>query len=271
MSGRWWRLGACALCYALGAGCLALAGFLVHSAIRLSDPVARFSLLAGGAVLVGSALYLFVAVPSAIMSRAEDTKFVEYLARRAARDGLPTDPAVYADGGLAVAATAGRLEEAELAASVLRSADIPAWVEGAAAASWFWHMQFGLHPAGIRVMVPAGRLADARRVLTQERRETFGREGPALEEADDPAYHLYRRARGLAYLLLIGLLAPVVFVLSVRLLRQIGRERARLGQSLYLGRAHRLALVTAIISFPIWGVLAGVVGILTVQVTRSLL
>jgi hypothetical protein len=226
MSGRWWRLGACALCYALGAGCLALAGFLVHSAIRLSDPVARFSLLAG---------------------------------------------AVYADGGLAVAATAGRLEEAELAASVLRSADIPAWVEGAAAASWFWHMQFGLHPAGIRVMVPAGRLADARRVLTQERRETFGREGPALEEADDPAYHLYRRARGLAYLLLIGLLAPVVFVLSVRLLRQIGRERARLGQSLYLGRAHRLALVTAIISFPIWGVLAGVVGILTVQVTRSLL
>ena len=91
-----------------------------------------------------------------------------YLERRAESLGLPTDPEAYRDGGPAMAFSAHRLEAAEVAASVLRAAGIPAWVEGVHILSWCWHYQFTLYPRGVRVMVPRGRLEEAREVLTPE-------------------------------------------------------------------------------------------------------
>ncbi|MCX5675220.1 MAG: hypothetical protein NTX87_09435 [Planctomycetota bacterium] len=208
---------------------------------------------------------------------SEDRKFDEYLEHRAEELGLPIDPAAYQDGGLAVAATTFGVNDADFLVAMLRASDIPAWVEGAATASWYWHIQFAMHPAGIRVMVPTGRLADAQALLAEHRKEgepraaqmqkQAGEEAREPEEPDetaepeDPAYPLYRRARGLAYLLLIGLLAPVVFVLAARLLVQIRRHRHQLGPSPDLARAYRMAMAVIILSFPIWGIFLGLVGI----------
>jgi hypothetical protein len=269
MFGRWPILGACVLGYALGAGCLGLGALLLEQAIIVPDGASRLVTMGLGALCIGSALYLFVTIPSAVScKRRPDLE--ERVRERAARLGLPTDPAAYADGGLAVAATVARLEEADVLVAVLRGAEIPAWVEGSAAGSWLWHMQFGLHPSGVRVLVPTGRLADAQRVLA-EQREPGGRpEDRAPGEAEPADYALYRRARGLAYLLLIGILAPVVFVLALRLLQDIRRQRAGTGESEYLRRAHRLALIVSLISVPIWGVLVGVVGVPAIEVARSL-
>jgi hypothetical protein len=196
----------------------------------------------------------------------EDKKFEKYLERRAEDLGLPTDPEAYQDGGLAVAATAFGVNEAELIAAMLRNNDIPAWVEGAGMASWYWHMQFAMHPAGIRVMVPTGRLADAQALLTQHRHEGApaarptapsgtlaeaarvpAEEQPAgAEEPEDPAYPLYRRARGLAYLLFIGPLYPVIFVMVCILLFRIRRQQKQAGPTLYLTKARWIAMITLI-------------------------
>jgi hypothetical protein len=202
----------------------------------------------------------------------EDKEFQKYLERRAEQLGLPTDPEAYQDGGLAVAITAGNVQEADFLAAMLQGEGIPAWVEGGSTSTWYWHMQYALHPGGVRILIPMGRLADAQALLAQhgERRELAEKsmepepqqEVPDVPaEPEDPAYPLYRRARGLAYLLLIGLLAPVVFVLAARLLVQIRRHRHQLGPSADLARAYRMAMAVIILSFPIWGIFLGLVGI----------
>ena len=53
------------------------------------------------------------------MSR--DAEFGEYLEKRAADLGLPTDPEAYKDGGLSTAAIAGTLAEAETLAAMLKA------------------------------------------------------------------------------------------------------------------------------------------------------
>jgi len=199
----------------------------------------------------------------------EDKDFGRYLERRAEQLGLPTDPEAYQDGGLAVAATAFGINDADFLVAMLRASDIPAWVEGAAMASWYWHMQFGMHPAGIRIMVPTGRLADAQAILTQHRHEgapAARLAAPATEpeanagaaaaglpvepdEPQDPAYPLYRRARGLAYLLFIGPLYPVIFVLVCILLVRIRRQRKQTGNTPHLVKARRIATITFIYLF----------------------
>ena len=87
------------------------------------------------------------------------------LDERARQLGLPTDPAAYQDGGLAVAATTFTLQDAELLAIVLKGEGIPAWVDGPNVAAWGWGAQPAFNPGGIRVVVPRGRLEDAKRVL----------------------------------------------------------------------------------------------------------
>jgi len=191
----------------------------------------------------------------------EDKDFGHYLERRAEQLGLPTDPEAYQDGGLAVAATAFGINDADFLVAMLRASDIPAWVEGAAMASWYWHMQFGMHPGGIRVLVPTGRLEEAKAILAGHGRQepqatpahaaakplvTDPDDGeeppPEVEEAEDPAYPLYRRARGLAYLLFIGPLYPVIFVLVCILLVRIRRQRRRTGNTPHLVKARRIAI-----------------------------
>ena len=191
----------------------------------------------------------------------EDKEFQKYLERRAEELGLPTEPAAYQDGGLAVAGTAFGINEADFLVAMFRASDIPAWVEGACMASWYWHMQFGMHPAGIRIMVPLGRLAEAQAILAQHRpagapaapptapsgamaeaARVPAEEQPAgAEEPEDPAYPLYRRARGLAYLLFIGPLYPVIFVMVCILLFRIRRQRKQAGPTPYLTKARWIA------------------------------
>ena len=191
----------------------------------------------------------------------EDKEFEKYLERRAEELGLPTDPEAYQDGGLAVAATAFGINDADFLVAMFRASDIPAWVEGGAMASWYWHMQFGMHPAGIRIMVPTGRLADAQALLTQHRHEGAPAARPAApatdpeeddgaaaaglpvepDEPQDPAYPLYRRARGLAYLLFIGPAYPVILVLVCILLVRIHQQNKRTGLTPHLGKARWIA------------------------------
>jgi hypothetical protein len=83
-----------------------------------------------------------------------------------------------------------------------------------------------------------------------------------------PARLLHQSARRLAYLLLIGPIAPVVFVLALRLLVKIRRQRRAMGLSEELRKARRLALVTALTAGPGWGIVAGVI---TVEFSRRLL
>jgi hypothetical protein len=191
----------------------------------------------------------------------EDKEFQKYLERRAEELGLPTDPAAYQDGGLAVAATTFGINDADFLVAMFRASDIPAWVEGAGMASWYWHWQFGMHPAGIRILVPLGRLAEAQALLAQHRpagapavpptapsgsmaeaARMPAEEQPAgAEEPEDPAYPLYRRARGLAYLLLIGPAYPVILVLVCILVVRIHQQKKRTGPTPHLGKARWIA------------------------------
>jgi len=100
----------------------------------------------------------------------EDQEFEKYLERRAEELGLPTDPAAYQDGGLAVAATATSLSEAELLSMVLKAAGIPAWVDSPSQAQMDGFGFMG--SAGQCVLVPLGRLADAERALADHRHES---------------------------------------------------------------------------------------------------
>lgn len=97
------------------------------------------------------------------MSR--DEKYERYLEARAESLGLPTDPAAYKDGGFAVAATAATIAEADLIALNLNAAGIPAWVDAPNTSFWHWDIQYSLSPGGIQIVVPLGRLKDARAVL----------------------------------------------------------------------------------------------------------
>jgi len=95
---------------------------------------------------------------------SEDRKFDEYLERRAEQLGLPTDPEAYQDGGLAVAATARNLFEAEALAMCLKSRDIPAWVDSPLSALY----SDGYVRPTVAVLVPLGRLADAQKLIAEE-------------------------------------------------------------------------------------------------------
>lgn len=190
---------------------------------------------------------------------SSDDKYGRHLEKRAEELGLPTDPAAYQDGGLVPAGTAYGINEADLIAAMLRNAGIPAWVEGAGTASWYWHMQFAMHPGGIRILVPMGRAAEAQALvaahgktppesLPPEQDGTAAvEEQPPPEEAqelEDPATPLFRRARSLAFLLFIPFTYPVIFVLSCVLLLKIRRQRRLTGATPCLRKARWIALVT---------------------------
>ena len=128
-----------------------------------------------------------------------DAEHDKYLEDRARSLGLPTDPEAYQDGGLAVAATARTTAEAELIAAQLNARDIPAWVDQAYTSTVLWHAQFALNPGGVRVLVPLGRLADARRVVD----ETRGQEGTS-EEDEEPADGRRFGRTGASLILLLG-------------------------------------------------------------------
>jgi hypothetical protein len=92
----------------------------------------------------------------------DDKELGRYLEKRAEELGLPTDPAAYKDGGLAEAALCMTLSEAEMLVALLRANDVPAWVKSPLSAI------ATASPMIFPVLVPLGRLADARRLLAEK-------------------------------------------------------------------------------------------------------
>lgn len=276
------------VCYVVGVVCLAAAvllGWLALVAAEEAETGASAVAVLLAAACGGTAAYLFVRGSAALGGKDAEKRAAEDMEKRAQRLGLPTEPEAYQDGGLAVAGTAFDMAEAELLAAVLRTRDVPVWVASPNISTWYWHLQFATQPAGVRLIVPHGRLAEARAILAEGKRghspqapEREEGAAPAAtepapeggDEIDEAAYLLYRRARGLAYLLLIPLAAPVVFVLALRLLGRIRRRREAVGPSRYLRKARRLAIVAAVVAVPATLVLGGLFVKVSVESVSSL-
>jgi hypothetical protein len=94
---------------------------------------------------------------------ASDDEYARELEKRAEELGLPTDPAAYQDGGVAVVATAMNLAEAETLTALLKVNDVPAWVKAPLATLMV------AEPQMFSVLVPLGRLADARKLIEEHR------------------------------------------------------------------------------------------------------
>jgi hypothetical protein len=170
--------------------------------------------------------------------------YAERLEHRARELGLPTEPEAYQDGGLVAVTTTYTPAEAELLAAVIKGAGVPAWVQDANTAPTLWHISPGMFPDGIAVLVPAGRLEDARAALaesTSAGSELAEEHAPAeaLDEAElEPRSEgdatdvadraLLRRARGAATALaFLGIVAPLLIRPTFRLLRDVlARRRA---------------------------------------------
>jgi len=220
-----------------------------QAAFAYEGPVlAALGLSLGAFVLLGGSAALMAVGLLGIPPKSKRGGGPDAIHRQALRLGLPTDPAAYQDGGLAVATTVFQVGEAEVLASVLRAVGIPAWIEGEHTATWYWHLQSAMYPAGIRIMVPTSRVQDAQRALEKGRggaAEAEEKEPPAEEEElPDPAYELRRSAERPGYLAFLTLLtAPLTFVLALRLLAKIRRERHRSGPSPDLTQGRRIAII----------------------------
>jgi hypothetical protein len=130
----------------------------------------------------------------------DDDEYGRELEERAEELGLPTDPEAYQDGGLVPAATGINLAQADVLATVLKASGIPAWVDSPLSALY----SDGYQRPRIAVLVPLGRLADARRLIAEHaHHETPTEESP---DAPEPAAPTPRRskARVAASLIILG-------------------------------------------------------------------
>jgi len=168
--------------YAMAGGLLMALGawILFLGVVRVEGLLASIGFSVAGLViaLVGLAAVAW-GVKDVLDKEAEQDEG-QRLEKLAERQGLPTEPEAYQDGGLAVAVTTDNLAEAELLAAMLKGEGIPAWVGGATMASL---QILAYRPAdGIRVLVPRGRLEDARAMLAEKRAGG----GEAQEEGSPP-------------------------------------------------------------------------------------
>ena len=286
-------------CYAVGALALLMGGLVVLDTLVDFRPGAGQFVCAGvGVVLLGSGLLLIVRGPSAVLSKEGEAALADELEKRVDREGQPTEPEAYQDGGLAVAATAYSVEEAHVIASVLRSEDIPAWVQGANIAGWYWHAQLGLQTGGVPVTVPLARLGEAQSVLESHHRNRLG--GPAVEVPPEPrpipeppqteeygpaeevppmdtegalvtdagfdeavtAAKLLRSSKVLLFLICTVYPAPYLLYGGIQILREIRRARGRGHRCKELRMARGLTIAAVVIS----GILTPVVVIFAVGV-----
>jgi len=160
----------------------------------------------GALILLGAGLALTAMGLLGVRTRRGQGESGDPVEQEAERRGMPTDPEAYQDGGVGVAATALWIAQAELIASELNTCGIPAWVDQSYASTVLSHVQ--LRREGIRVLVPLGRLADARRVVAER-----GERGDTPGEAEEPAPRRSLRRTGAAILLLCNGLGMVVFAI----------------------------------------------------------
>jgi hypothetical protein len=231
----------------VGALAIFIGGLIVLAILVDFRPGAgRFVCAGVGVVLLGSGLLLIVRGPSAVLSKEGEAALASRLEKRAEREGLPTEPEAYQDGGLAVAASAGNVQDAEVLASLLKVQGIPAWVDGPLIASWgvwAYHSR-----SGVRGVVPLGRLEDAQAVLAEHQRDEpqvaeEAAEEQVDEETSEEEAHMVRQALGLAALaLLLGPLAPWVLYRAFKLSSRIAGARRQWWTSPALRRANRWSL-----------------------------
>jgi len=195
-------------------GCVAVGVWFVMEALDAPGATwARIAFGAAGAVLAGGGLGLGTSGIWRFVKWKQGGAYDRFVDAQARKLGLPTDPAAYQDGGLVVAATARNLDEAELIAIGLREAGIPAWVPDRLTVAWYWHYQYAINPAGVRVMVPMGRLADAAAVLAERQPASPPAETEPGPAEDDPAERLMAWSKRLLILLLISVTLTSPFVL----------------------------------------------------------
>ena len=218
-------------------------------AVRYAGPLpVGMGMFFGAAVLLGAGAALTAVGLIGVPTRQPSAEGSDPPGQDVARRGLPTDAAAYGGGGLAVATMQSYLEEAEVAASVLTCAGIPAWVDGIHMASWCWHYQFAVHPRGFRVFVPAGRLSEAQAALKPDPTsllEWFGAE-PLEREADVAGYRLLRSAGRAGFLAFSGWFWPVALVWACMVLARAHRQRTVAASSPYVVKARRIALFVII-------------------------
>ncbi len=264
------------------AGCAAAGVWLVAEALGAPGPAwSRIAFGAAGAVLAVGGVGLGVSGIRRFVRWARSDAYGLRLERRARELGLPTDPEAYQDGGLAVAARARNLEEAELTAVALRSAGIPAWVPDRATAGWYWHLQYAISPGGMRVMVPHGRLEEARQILAEREQQeppppkpaergtapgadptpqegaAFGGREAAPEH--DPAEHLLHWGKRLMVILFLSmtLTSPLVLPASVWVFAKAWRGFKGTGRHAFK-RAMRWSAVTGVIALLMLATLASI-------------
>ncbi|HUU11592.1 MAG TPA: hypothetical protein VM431_13780 [Phycisphaerae bacterium] len=201
-----WNTSKRILCLVLAAPVIGVGVWLLQAYQGTSLLIGLGILAAAGIVFVGA--LLLVAIGLLGLPSGTGAKGVDPLEEEAERRGMPTDPEAYQDGGVGVAATGRTTTEAELIAAELNARDIPAWVDQAYTSTVLWHAQFALNPEGVRVLVPLGRLADARRVVD----ETRDQEGTS-EEDEEPAPRRSLRRTGVAIYFLCSGLGMMVFAI----------------------------------------------------------
>ena len=242
---RWLAVAGCA---AAGALVMAAGAYVVSLGVGSREGVLITTVLfTGGLLLVLTGFLLFWNGVTLAIVREDERQEGRDLEKRAEREGLPTEPEAYQNGGLAVAATARTVEEAEVVASVLRGSDVPAWVHNRHLAGWYWHAQYAMFPGGFQVVVPHGRLADAEAVLEECHSKSQVAEEPAEEQVDEETSEeesrMVRLALGLAALaLLLGPLAPWVLYRAFKLSSRIAGARRQWWTSRAFRRANRWSL-----------------------------
>ncbi len=203
---RIWRPAARVVAFVAAAVLVGLAIWVGGIAFAMAGPVGTAVVLFVLALLLaGGGLVLAVV---AALGPSDAPRGEAALEWKAERRGLPTDPEAYQDGGIGVATTTTTVPEADAAAAYLNACGVPAWVDQGYASTTLSHLQYAMNPAGVRVMVPLGRLADARRALAEH--APHGEEGEEAEEQASPEQPSPKRPlakRGIsAMLLLMGIM-----------------------------------------------------------------
>ena len=193
--------------------------------------------------------------------------FGEHLEARAERQGLPADPAAWRDGGVGVAAAAANAAEAELIAQQLNARQIPAWIDAPAISTWGVWPYMGRTPNRVSVLVPLGRLQDARSLVAAHHPSALvaeadlpeGRQGLAHLAAHD-AETVRARARFLCLAALVAwFLAPLWVAHTVLLIGRLRAHRALFAETPAFRAAVRWTVAAIVASLAGMAALAGLI------------
>ncbi|MCE5328253.1 MAG: DUF2007 domain-containing protein [Planctomycetaceae bacterium] len=97
------------------------------------------------------------------------------------------------DQNLVVATSVATLQQADVLKSILESNGIPAFIPGALASNCMPHMEIGLNPKGVRLLVRRGDLEDAMEILNHPQPLENDEASPADANQDASAANDYAK------------------------------------------------------------------------------